>query len=324
MTDYPTNKKSSKKPVWAKVERARKWRGVLAIFICIFLGFFIANGILRAFSFKNDIVASKWNDSMPYAAAVNTKIPSVVVFNKDVGEVVVLVVPGDITVGEDGTVSDAVDSGPQLSSGLTRALGLDIKNYVMLKNSVDVDVTTLEKAYGDFASISTLFRIITVGKGAGVGSTNITRIDLLRLWWQVKSSGIKTPKIIDLEQFLVVGPGNQKSLDRELFHSTVDKYFEIRGVRDQNIKLEIKNSSGVVGAGQIASEIASSMGYNVIRVETGEAETAQCHISGGPRNTAARSYLANIFGCDIVFQSQGTQTAPIMVDLGSDFAKRLF
>lgn len=323
MTDYPANKKSSKGHIWEKMERARKWRGVLAIFICVFLGFFIINGILRAFSLKNHISASKWNDRMPYAAAINTTVPIVVVFNKDIGEVVVLTVPGDILIPEDGKAGDVnADDGQELTKTLTGVLGLDVRNYVILKDKTEAQ--TAEIAYRDFTSVSTLIKIVTGRNGPGVGSTNVTRIDLLRLWWQVKSSGIKSPKVIDLVQFSQDISPQKTHFDRELFHLAVDKYFGIAGVADQNIKVEIKNSSGVVGAGQIGSEIASSLGFNVIRVETGEAKIVKCNISGGPKNSAASLYLANIFSCDIVSSLSGTQSAPITVDLGSDFAKRLF
>ncbi len=335
MTDYPANKKSSKKPVWAKMEAARKWRAMLAIFICIFLGFFIVNGILRAFSFKKYVSASRWDDSMPYVAAISTTPPSVLVFNKELAQIVILKVPGDLNVPTSDATSPPMEvsdinrrDGGEMTKVLTRVLGLDIQNYAVLKEGREIDQAMAEKAYRDLVSFETLAKIVIVGKVSGIESTNITRIDLLRLWWQVKSSSIKSPKIIDLRQFSedVVGVRGTKikSLDRELAHLSINKYFEVRNLADQNIKLEIKNSSGAVGVGQLAGEIAASAGFNVIRVESGEVKIAKCRIRAASKNSQAVSYLANMFKCDIVSPLPDAQMNLIILDLGSDFAQRLF
>lgn len=335
MTDYPANKKSSKKPVWAKMEAARKWRAMLAIFICLFLGFFIINGILRAFSLKKYVSAGKWNGGTPYVAAISTSSPAVLVFNRDLAQIVVLKVPGELNVptGEGGSpllkVKDInAKNGEEMTKVLTKVLGLDIQNYAVLKESREIDQGGVEKAYGDFVSFSTLARIVTVGSVWGVESTNITRIDLLRLWWQVKSSGIKSPKIIDLGQFtddVVAGRGVKiESLDRELFHLSVNKYFAVRNLADQNIKLVIRNSSGAVGVGQLAGEMVASVGFNVIHVNSGEPNITKCNIQATSKNSQAVSYLANVFKCDIVAPLPDAQMNLIILDLGSDFAKRLF
>ncbi len=334
MTDYPAAKKSSNKPVWAKAGTARKWRGILAIFICVFLGFFIINGVLRAFSLKQFVSNSRWDDSMPFAAAISTGPPSVLVFNKDIGEIAVLKVPAELGVpagdrtGESFKVSNInTGNGREMAKGLTRVLGLDIQNYVVLNERHEISQTTIDAAYRDFSSFSTLAAIVTVGKSPGIKSTNITRMDLLRLWWQVKLSGIKSPKIIDLGDFSEDVSGSRgtkvKSLDTELAHLSINKYFEIKGLAEGNIKLEIKNSSGAIGVGQLAGEIAASAGFNVTRVLTGEAKIAGCRIIAGPKNLRAVSYLANIFKCDIVAPPPDAQGAPMMLDLGSDFAKSL-
>lgn len=335
MTDYPATKKTSKKPVWAKVGTARKWRGFLAIFICVFLGFFIINGVLRAFSFKKFVSNSRWDEAMPFAAAISTTPPSVLVFNKDLGEIVVLKVPGELGVpagdsaGESFKVSNInTADGREMAKVLTRVLGLDIQNYVVLKERHEISQTAADAAYRDFSSFSTLASIVTVGRSPGVKSTNIARIDLLRLWWQVKLSGVKSPKIIDLGEFSESIPGRPggtrvKSLDSELLHLSVNKYFEVKGLSEGNIKLEIKNSSGAIGVGQLAGEIATSAGFNVTRVGTGESKIAGCRIVAGSKNSKAVSYLANIFQCDIVAPSPDAQGAPIMLDLGSDVAKSL-
>ncbi|MDO8486825.1 MAG: LytR C-terminal domain-containing protein [Candidatus Curtissbacteria bacterium] len=342
MTDYPETKKSSKRPVWAKrevflrkMETARRWRGFLAIFICVFLGFFIINGAMRAISLKKYVSDSRWDEAMPFAAAISTTPPSVLVFNKGIGEIVVLKVPDELNVPTGDATSPSIKvsdintgKGGEMNKVLTRVLGLDIQNYAVLKDKKDIDQATLEEAYRNFSSFSTLAAVVTVGKIPGIKSTNITRIDLLRLWWQVKLSGIKSPKIIDLGQFLgsTLGPGGTQieGLDSELLHQTINKYFEIKNLADQNIKLEVKNSSGAAGIGQLAGEIATSAGFNVTRVGTGEVKTAGCRIVAGSKNLRAVSYLANIFKCDIVAPPSDAQGAPIMLDLGSDFAKSLF
>lgn len=316
------------------MEAARKWRAMLAIFICIFLGFFIVNGILRAFSIKKYVSASRWHGGVPYVAAISTTPPSVLVFNRELAQIVVLKVPGDtgVPTGELTnpliTVSDIKGgNGDEMTRVLTRVLGLDIQNYAVLKERRDIDQGMVEKAYRDFVSFSTLAKIVTVGNVSGIESTNITRIDLLRLWWQVKSSAIKSPKIIDLGQFAedVVGPkgAKVKSLDRETAHLSINKYFETQSLADQNVNLEIKNSSGAVGVGQLAGEIAASVGFNVIRVESGDVKISKCRIHAVSKNSRAVSYLANIFKCDIVSQPNA-QMNLIILDLGSDFAKRLF
>lgn len=335
MTDYPASKKSAKKHVWQKQEEARKWRGLLAIFICIFLGFFIVNGILRAFSFRNFIADSEWDGNSSFVAAALAGEPAVLIANRELATIVVLKIPTDATLATGDSLKpllkvgdiDPAD-GVRLAKTLTRLVGINIINYIVFENGEGVNEDSAQRAFKNFASLATPVRIITGRPESLLYKTNITRVDLLRLWWQVKGLGIDSLKIMDGGQFLeeVIGPsgGKIKSVERELVHSQIDKYLEIKDFSEANLKVEITNSSGTAGAGQLAGEIAASLGFNVTRVVTGETLIAKCQITGGRQNLRAVSYLANLFGCDILSPSQDDREVKIMLNLGQDFAGRYF
>ena len=192
MTDYPAGKKSSKKATWKKDEQTRKWRGILAIFICLFLVFFIISGVARAISLKKYISSSNWGQNEPYVAAVIGKEAEVFVFNKNLSEAVLVKVPNEAVLVTGTTTArqqDVVESrnGARAAKFLTRTLGVQINNFVVLKNGGDP-----QRFVADLQSIK-----MPISPGGDIVSTNITRIDLLRLWWQVKGSGVNFPKIID-------------------------------------------------------------------------------------------------------------------------------
>lgn len=174
----------------------------------------------------------------------------------------------------------------------------------------------------------TPFKILSEGLGGSVKTTNITRIDLLRLWWQVKGLGKDSVQVVDLGRFLsdVNGPGGIKikSLDREALHQLVNQYFEVKNIFAASPDLAIVNSSGAIGAGQLAGEITTAEGFNVIHIDTGNSVIARCQVANQDKNPRVASYLANVFGCDIVSSSQDTGGNQIILNLGQDFAKRYF
>ena len=122
----------------------------------------------------------------------------------------------------------------------------------------------------------------------------------------------------------MVGGVKVRFFDRELLHAQINKYFEIADIAGQNVKLAIKNSSGTAGAGQLAGEMATAYGFNVIGVESGEAKTQKCRIVAERKNSAPAGYLANIFKCDIVSPPPEAGDSKIMLELGSDFAAERF
>ncbi len=313
---------------------ARKWKALAAVFIVVFLGFFILNGILRAFTFKNLLTSSKWNGNSPFVAVFFGKVPSLVVFNKEREKVVVLEIPADVSLGDApnqsltlGEVYKGEDEVKTVKA-LERQIGINILSFATFKDGAGASGSDLAReTFGNLGSLKGGIRAGLIGESAFFKRTNITRIELLRLWWQVNGIGKKTPDTIDGSRFtseVAVSGGKIRVLDRESLHRELDKYLEVKDIADKKINLEVVNSSGVAGLGQIVGEMAAAWGFNVTRITSGEATIAKCQITGFDKGQDAANYLANVFGCDIVGKSNGAQDNKITIILGSNVAGKYF
>lgn len=324
MTDYPSKKNS-----WKRADVQAKWQNMLAIFITVVLLFAVANGILRSFSPAKKLGESSWKQGSSLIVAVNSNPGSILVYRDDPNSLALF------TFGRESNFATGdsevpilklseVFSAENISDGLVGAVHLPVGHYLIFKDKPDSTLENFEKYFKNFASVTTPFYILLKYPPEAIVDTNLTRSDLFRLWWGIKSYRLENLVFSDLghlTSLTVLQNGQQvETLDTQQIVKKVSQYLESRKISEEGFSVSVVNASGVPGAGQLAADLVAAVGGHVTRVEidSGLAESSLIYASG---DSATASYLANILSCDI---KTGDEMAPdeIIVTIGVDFAQK--
>ena len=322
-------------PSWRKHEVRRDGKNILAVFILIVLVFATANGIAKSFSLKKYFSQSEWDSKSPYVSIFSTSPPSIFILQKDPKRLTVfkldenayLVTGGKETLKKTADIF-AKEDGEKIAEIMSLNLGVDVEKYVTLKEKVPADAESVKNLFKNIASFVAPFKIIGGLNDSEIENTNITRIDLLKLWWQLKGVSVGNVKLVELAPFkeeIVTGDNNKVlGVEEESIRLLMGQYLENRYLDAQKADIEIFNESKVAEAGKLAADFASSAGFNVTRVEQSSAISEATRIIAKDKNSYNASYLASIFDCDIVFQPDEAEQSDLIVIIGRDFASNYF
>jgi len=323
-------------PAWKKRQVQAKGRSLLALFITLTLILALFNGLIKSFSLGKYFGKSRWDSKSSFVTALSTTPISLVIVQKDPKRIIFLTLDEEtyLTTGDPNEpivkVSSIVDKdkGAQLSKILTFAFRANIENFVTFNKEQKIDKEKAKKWFKDYASITTPFSILTGNLNREVKNTNITRIDLLKLWWQVKGFSINNLDLVDLRQFReeMLSWNNQKVLgvDDVVLKQLIAKYLENLKVREENFKIKISNSSEIAGAGRLAADFVSSVGGNVVEINTSPGTLDKTFLETKDKSSYTARYLANIFNCGINGAPGKGEGADITLVIGQDFILKYF
>ena len=325
MTHYPS---------WKKHKIRKDGRNILAVFILIVLVFAITNGIAKSFSLKKYFSQSDWDSKSPFMSVLTTSPPSVFIFQKDPKRLVLFKLDENAflaTIGR-GTLQKTSDlfskeDEEKIAKILSLNLGVDVEKYVRLKEKIPIDTESVRNLFKNFASIVAPLKIVAGTYDKQIEKTNITRTDLLKLWWQLKGISVDKVELVDLAGYEeeIITDDNTKVLgvEEESIRLKMSQYLENRYLDAQKTNIEIFNESEVADASKLAAVFAASAGFNVTSIEQSYTISEATRIIAKDKNSYNVSYLASIFNCDIVSESNG-QGADITVVIGRDFASNYF
>ncbi len=319
---------------WKKDQIKKKWRSILAVFITVTLLFAIVNGLAKGFSFKDKLSESGWDGKSSFVVAIDSGNSSVFIYQPDPKRLAVLTIPTE-TIYETGNfslplakISESLDSDAgNLTTSLSHVYGVKVDNYLNFLQKTEMDKDLAKNLFLDFASMATPLKLLTSGWKNNVESTNITRIDALRLWWQVKNMDINGLILADLSKYTeeIIDKNSQKVLgaDSATLNRIITEYTENLKVLEEKYDIKIVNGTGIVEAAKLAANFVESTGGNVVDVDRSNSQTVSQVIALSKNSYTAR-YLANIFDCDINEAESGENKGEITVILGVDFAKKYF
>lgn len=329
MTDYP-----ARRSAWRRRQVQAKWKNLLALAIVSILILASFNGLVKTFSIGKYLGNSNWSSNSSFVAAFSTTPLAVFVLQEDPKKLVFLTLDEKtyLATGDPNepmaTISSLINknNGEDLAKLLSLAFRADIENYVTFKNDQKINKEEAIKWFKNYSSLLAPFVILTGRIGNEIRDTNITRLDQLKLWWQVKSIRINQLELVDLSQYQeeVVYKDDQKVLgvDNLVLHKVISKYLENGRVTKENLKIKVINASGIAGVGQLAADFATGVGVNVVKIETAPSLIDQTFIQTSAKNKYTVSYLANIFKCDIKSSSSGDEEVNLVI--GNDFASEYF
>lgn len=330
-----SKKRKMREPAWKKHQVKRKWQSIASVFITVTLVFAIVNGLAKGISFKNQLATSKWDGKSSMAVAINTRNPSVFIFQTDPKSAVVLTNGSNIFYqsGKEREVlqkvtGDILNSPQDLTRMLSHTYGVKIDNYLMLNGENGMDDDIYKKLFINFASITTPLKLLTYGWGDNIKSTNVSRLDAIRLWWQLKSISFENLSVNDLSTYSaeIINYENQKVLgaDTVSINRVISNYLENIAIVSENKKIRIQNGSENPKAAKLAASFIESVGGNVVEVSNNDFEYTQTQIIAKDKKSYTLGYLEKIFNCDINGAQNSGASDEIIVIVGADFADTYF
>ena len=335
MTKYPTLRpfngkgKFRRSSSWKEHSLQERWKSFIVVFLAIVLVFATINGFLKSISIKKYFGELSWDDSSSFIALLATSPPSLFIYQNDPKRLVLLSVSPNFyfATGELGEplrkIGDVfkVKNEEELTRIATLNFGTKIEKYVIFDNLLLASKDDADLLFKKFASITTPFSIL---RGEGGMQTNITRFELLSLWWRLKDLSIDQLKLVDISGMSeeVVRANNQKVLgvDDQALARKIREYLENSKVLASGHKVLIRNAAGSRLALNLAAAMVSSIGFDIAELSEAGSLSEKTVILSSKRNSYEVELLARIFNCDIL----SSQTEDIVIVLGRDFASLYF
>lgn len=204
-------------------------------------------------------------------------------------------------------------------------LGAPMGGYIKVQSTKDEDIKNTVRQTLGMASV------VPVLRGNPAVKTNLTAYDLFRLWWstrQVRSDKIKALNLDDLGVLENIGlPDGTaiKQADPTALDGKVGKFFAEDKILEENLKIEVLNSTQQVGIGNRVARLIQNMGGEVVNVGSIEAEISQCQIKFNSKvsNDFTLTRLARIFNCQKSETKDRENRSDLTVILGREYAEKL-
>ncbi|MCR4324368.1 MAG: hypothetical protein NUV69_01635 [Candidatus Curtissbacteria bacterium] len=330
MTRYKSRKPHSGQS-WQKREIHRKWQNIVGLFITGILTLALTNGIVKSFSFGSELGRSNWDGDSSFAAVVNTTPHSILVFQKEPKRLVLIPVREDLFMATGNPkkpfskIGDLLEenNGEKKTVVSSRISRSSVDNYFLLENRKKAGEEVLEdfsKSYGSFIAP---FKIMS-GTVSNIQDTNVTRIDQLRLWWQLKglsANNLELVQFSNISEEIVTGTGSKiLGVDDVSLHRLFSTYLENQAFFESDKKIVIEDGSESA-SGQLAADFVNSVGGRVESVLQASVPVLHTIIIADDKNSYEAEYLAKIFDCDITSLKNAPQ-GEIKVVVGEDFAQK--
>lgn len=324
----------TKYPSWKKQEIKKKWQNLLVAFIIFISLLAIFNLISKSFTFGKILGKSNWAGNSSLATYFKSNPPSIIIYQNDPKRLVALTLDPQ-SYFETGNLDEpiaklsniALEKDPiEIAKYLSNNFGAKIDYYIGVKNNANMDEKYFQELFKNFASPVTPLKIILNGDEI-TKSTNIAQIDLIKLWWKVKSLRVKDLKLVDLSSYKeeVVMEDNQKVLgtDSQSIKKQLTVYLENAKVINEDFDIKVINASGIPQAGNLAANFATSVGANVIAINSDNQVVQKTLLAAQSRRSYTTEYLANVFNCDINVD-ENIPEHEINLIVGNDFAQEYF
>lgn len=295
MTDF-------KRGHFTKTKRGNtSWQGILIIFFILIFSFALIKG-LSGNNSSDKPSAVSWDGLSPFGLFVNAKEDFLVVFQREPKRIALLKLGNYFQDGE--TPEDVMKK-------ISSDSGVIIKNYAQDYN--------FDEKLEDYLSFTSPVKILL---GNGDVSTNVSRYDALRLWWQAKS--IRSNEVIrDDISGLNESSSNVLGVNNRSLNRALKPYFENYYLIEERTEVSVINSSGNQNAGLLITSFIESMGGRIVETNEGDFEIDKCSIQGA--KSYARDYLAKTFDCDINDGNlEELVGSKLIITVGQDFASKYF
>jgi len=298
------------------------------LLILVFLLFFLVAGYRVYLSFSKSVWDGKNRINLVFCQ------PQIFIFslNDPEQEAVVLFLPSqtfiEVIHGYGQYRAEAVyqlgeienhRGGELLADSLQESLGIPVDGFAAISN-FQFPISKDKPKDGILAA----FRLLLKG-----GQTNLTKWDLLRLWWEFRKIRQDKVVVVELEKTGVLAktilPDGSEGfeIEPEKTEKIAQEILKDQKIRQEDLTIAILNGTSHSGLAEKGARIIKNIGGRV--VEMGNTENGKCQIRGEKK--FKKSYtvkkLMEIFRCQWGGEDLGSHRAEVILILGEDYWKRL-
>lgn len=160
--------------------------------------------------------------------------------------------------------------------------------------------------------------------------TNLTIIDMLRVWHRASSVTIDKIEVSDLrntrtlKKMYLPGETEVYEIDpRTLDEMTISLFYDARALKERKT-VEIINGAGVAGLGSNVARVVNNMGAQVLFVKTSQEKIEHSRVSGGNKESYTVRKISKNLGIPIVKREDGDgppSGIDITIFIGEDYLK---
>jgi len=212
--------------------------------------------------------------------------------------------------------------GSILASSIGNALGIPIKFYIGPRTFPDTPQDPQQH-------LSQMFSFLTIPEFlVGNVKTNMSLATYVEALRSVRNALPKTT-ILDLSRTYAL---SKRDIDDGSVVSAVNpdgadlvfrQTHELTALRDENIRVMIVNTTGVVGLGQKIARILSHVGMTIVGTESEDRKFDECEVTASPSVVSSLTVktIVSYFSCGIRTSSD-TGRADVVLRLGNKDTKR--
>lgn len=162
--------------------------------------------------------------------------------------------------------------------------------------------------------------------------TNLTIFDLVRVWWQVKTTRFDKVQFLDLGQTtalssLILADGTPaKSADQALLDAATQGLFKDTKLAKEHILIEVLNGTDKQGLANQISRLITDLGGSVVSVSNSPQRLDECQIRGEAEvlKSFTGQRLGQVFKCRAFPTKPQDSRADLQIIIGADYWHKLF
>ncbi|HUS51914.1 MAG TPA: LytR C-terminal domain-containing protein [Candidatus Bathyarchaeia archaeon] len=174
--------------------------------------------------------------------------------------------------------------------------------------------------------LGTFFQLVKKRK-----ATNLTRWDLVRLFWQMGKVRFDKVSLIDLGQTSALLPttlpdgSSGFKIDQNRLDTILARFFQDEKIITEGISLEVVNATDHFGLAAQGARLVANLGGRVISLKDSQEKKSQCQIKSlkEEKDSYTLKRLAKVFGCRSETGSLGDSRAEAVLILGNNYWQRL-
>ncbi len=175
---------------------------------------------------------------------------------------------------------------------------LDKKGAVVLSDTVSgymgVPVDGFAKYAGKLTDPRFLF----------VMNSNLNFLDRVRLiiaWLGVRFDKVAVVDVGSMAVPLILADGSlAQSVDKEVLDNVLSQKFLEEKIRDEGLRIEVINSTAVIGLGAKVARVLTNIGASVVNVGSGTEVLNQCEVRSEKIDYVTVRRMAEVFSCKII------------------------
>lgn len=211
--------------------------------------------------------------------------------------------------------------GPLLAGSLQEYLGVPIDGYLTIQPCQTAEVR--EKR---ICLLERLWALMWSAK-----QTNLSRWDLVRLWWGIRQIRLSKIKVVDLCQNQncdeVELPDGSKvwQLASEDLHKLSSNLLADSQIKDEGLSVAVLNGTSHYGLANRGARILTSVGTQILKISDWDNKTSVCEIRGAKKVSESYTFkkIQKLFDCRRQEEDVSEHRVDILVILGENYWDKL-